>query len=220
MAAADIRGACPSLKLVHNAIERRQPLADQMHVVAGAEEALATMEQTLIVLAPFHALTSAEILKRALAHVEEILDKQIRTRQIDRPCRVGHAERLLRVQMVFINGGIVVDVAARGLIAEPLTNVALVGLGARGQIARRERFGRQRLVPSDNDNPWSCDSVHRLNGYMTQRARFGELVAARNAVELSGETVQALAQKRIQAIETLQREAQKRQQEETSESVP
>jgi hypothetical protein len=65
-----------------------------------------------------------------------------------------------------------------------------------------------------------CDSVHRFNAYMVQRARLGELGAARNALEHAGETVQALAQKQIQLMENLQREALKQQQEKSSESAP
>jgi hypothetical protein len=76
------------------------------------------------------------------------------------------------------------------------------------------------VTPSDNDNLWTCDSVRRLNAYMVQRARVGELGAAHDALERSGETVQALAQRHLQFIENLQREALKQQQEKPSESAP
>jgi hypothetical protein len=76
------------------------------------------------------------------------------------------------------------------------------------------------VTPSDNDNLWTCDSVRRLNAYMVQRARLGELGAGRDILERSGETLQALAQRHLQFIEKLQREAPKQQQGKPSESAP
>jgi hypothetical protein len=50
----------------------------------------------------------------------------------------------------------------------------------------------------DGDNPWTCTNVRSFKAYMTQRVRLGELAAARDALERSGETVDELAQKHSQ----------------------
>ena len=52
------------------------------------------------------------------------------------------------------------------------------------------------------------------------RVRLGELGAARDALERSGEAVQALAQRHLQFMENLQREALKHEQEKPSKSAP
>jgi hypothetical protein len=75
-----------------------------------------------------------------------------------------------------------------------------------------------QVTPSDNENPWSCDNVHRSNAYVAQRARLGEIGAARDALDRSRETVQALAQKQMHFIENIQRTA--KEQEKPSESAP
>jgi hypothetical protein len=61
--------------------------------------------------------------------------------------------------------------------------------------------------PSDNDKLWSCDALSRVNAYVIQRVRLGELGAARDALERSGETVEAMAQKYTQSIEKIRRDA-------------
>jgi hypothetical protein len=62
-------------------------------------------------------------------------------------------------------------------------------------------------TPSDNDKLWTCDAVSRVNSYVVQRVRLGELGAARDALKRSGETVEAMAQKYTQYMEDLKREA-------------
>jgi hypothetical protein len=56
-------------------------------------------------------------------------------------------------------------------------------------------------TPSDNDKLWTCDAVSRVNAYLVQRMRLGELGAARDMLERSGETVEAMAQKYTQYMD-------------------
>jgi len=68
------------------------------------------------------------------------------------------------------------------------------------------------VTPWDDDNPWSCKSVDRLNAYMTERTSRGELGVAHGVMDRSGETPEVLAQRWVQHIANLQREATKKQQ--------
>src|SRR5205085_10956228 len=73
--AAHIGGASAAPEFFGDAIERRKPARQQIGVIAGAEEALAAVEETFVVLAPFHALAGTKIFERAFAHMIQILYK-------------------------------------------------------------------------------------------------------------------------------------------------
>ena len=62
-------------------------------------------------------------------------------------------------------------------------------------------------TPSDNDKLWTCDAVSRVNAYLVQRVQQGELGAARDVLERSGETVDAMAQKYTQYIDNIRHDA-------------
>jgi hypothetical protein len=64
--------------------------------------------------------------------------------------------------------------------------------------------------PEGNDDAWSCDAVRRSNAYVGLMARMGEMAAARDALERSGESVAELAQKHADWMERIRREAQQR----------
>jgi hypothetical protein len=64
--------------------------------------------------------------------------------------------------------------------------------------------------PQGNDDAWSCDAVRRSNAYVGLMARMGEMAAARDALERSGESVAELAQKHADWMERIRREAQQR----------
>src|SRR3546814_4474319 len=68
--AADVSGLATGLQPLDHAVERRQPLMQQVRVVAGAEETFGAVEQAGVVFAPFHALAAAEVLRRALHRME------------------------------------------------------------------------------------------------------------------------------------------------------
>ena len=67
--------------------------------------------------------------------------------------------------------------------------------------------------PSDNDKMWTCDAVRRTNAYMAQRVRLGEIGAARDALEHSGETVEEMAQKYTEYTDNIRRDALTREQQ-------
>src|SRR5690242_15770300 len=96
MTAADVGCAAAPLQLGHHPIERRQPSANEVGVIACAKETLGAVEQARVMLTPFHTLTRAEVAQSAIANMIEILDDEIRTRQIDGTCRVREAGCLFR----------------------------------------------------------------------------------------------------------------------------
>ena len=68
-------------------------------------------------------------------------------------------------------------------------------------------------TPSDNDKLWTCDAVSRVNAYLVQRVQQGELGAARDALERSGETVDAMAQKYTLYMDNIRRDALSQEQQ-------
>jgi tetratricopeptide (TPR) repeat protein len=78
------------------------------------------------------------------------------------------------------------------------------------ELAQQQDALRQaitQLSPSDDDKLWTCDAVSRMNAYMSQRVRLGELGAAREVLERSGETDEAMHQKYLQYLDAIRREA-------------
>jgi hypothetical protein len=65
----------------------------------------------------------------------------------------------------------------------------------------------RELTPSDAATAWGCDAVGRVNAYMDQRVRVGEVEAANDLIQRSGGTVPELAQKQRQWMEDMQRRA-------------
>jgi len=133
-------------QLAGDAVECRQPFAQQVRVVAGAEEALGAVEQAGVVFAPFHAVAGPEVVSGAIERVEGRLDDVVGAGQVDRAVGIGQTQRLLGVERVAALVGYVSHVATGGLVAEPFAHVALVGAGARGEFGRRGRGLGQRLV--------------------------------------------------------------------------
>jgi hypothetical protein len=76
-----------------------------------------------------------------------------------------------------------------------------------------------QATPTGNDDLWTCNGVRLGNAYMGQRARLGELGAARDAVDRSGETLQELAQKHTEFVEKL-RDALRQTHEGSAGSAP
>ena len=143
MAAAEVGHPRTALQLGLHAVECRDPLGEQVHEVAGPEEPLAAGEDVLVVLVPAVAgagpegvLDLGERLQRAQRQLE-------RARQEDRAGGVGQREGLLRCHRVRPAAGVVLDVAAGGLPAQPLVDVARVGARPRRR-ARGRRPDRRR----------------------------------------------------------------------------
>ena len=59
MTAADVGDPGARFELLHDPVERRKPGGDQVRVVAGPEEALATVEDVVVVLVPADAVAAA-----------------------------------------------------------------------------------------------------------------------------------------------------------------
>ena len=146
VAAAYVGDAAATPELFGDTIERRKPACQQVGVVAGAEEPLRTVEQALVVLAPFHPLAGAEILDRAFAYMEEVTHNEIGARQVHGTVGIGEDQRLLLFQMVFAGLRIVHDIAAGRLVAEPLAGIAFVGTGVARKLGGRHRLFGERLV--------------------------------------------------------------------------
>ena len=66
-------------------------------------------------------------------------------------------------------------------------------------------------TPNGNDDLWTCDGVRRGNAYVGEWVRLGELGAARELLDRSGETASELAQKQRDFIDKIQRDAQRRE---------
>ena len=141
MAAADVRDLPAALQLLDDAVERREPGREQVGVVAGPEEALAALEHVVVVLVPADALPALRTLddpRRVDHRAERDLEEP---RQVRRAVLVGQRRRLLRRQGVAAGGRVVLDVAARGLVVQPLAHVALAGARAARELVRGERAG-------------------------------------------------------------------------------
>ena len=127
MSAADIGGARAGLKSLNETAECWQPATDKVHVVAGAKEALGSVEQARVMLTPFHPLAGAKILQCLIAHVKQIAHDFIRPGKIDRSVRIRKTSALLFVQEVALRRRLIFDIAPCGLVAKPLARVTLVG---------------------------------------------------------------------------------------------
>lgn len=60
-----------------------------------------------------------------------------------------------------------------------------------------------QATPPGNDDLWNCNGVERGNAYVHETVRLGELGAAREARERSGETAEELARRQREFIERL-----------------
>ena len=132
-----------ALELVDDAVERGQPGREEVGVVARAEEALAAVEDVVVVLVPADADAAARGLgdpRRVEHRAERDLEE---AGQVRGAVRVGQRDRLLGRQRVAAALGVVLDVAARRLRVQPLADVALGGAGAVGELG-----GRQRPAPA------------------------------------------------------------------------
>ncbi len=63
-----------------------------------------------------------------------------------------------------------------------------------------------QAVPTGVDNQWNCSAVELGNAYVRELVQLGELGAAREALDRSGETVQELAQKWREFLEKLRQQ--------------
>ena len=145
VAAAEVGDGGAALELGLDAVQRRDPLGQQVHQVPRAEEPLAAGEDVLVVLAPAVPGPGAERLLDVVLRLEGAERELVGARQEHRAGRVGQGERLLGRHRVRRGGGVVLDVAAGRLAAQPLVDVPRVGVGRGGHASgRRRAAGRGR----------------------------------------------------------------------------
>jgi hypothetical protein len=77
-----------------------------------------------------------------------------------------------------------------------------------------------RQSPADKAELWSCDGVNHINTYITERVQRGELGTARETLERSGESSEALADQYTQYMEELQSRARATLQQESADATP
>jgi hypothetical protein len=114
------------------------------------------------------------------------------------------------------------------------TNLLDLGLGK--TIGARAGWPRERVkelvleqhalmqsiiqqAPSDNDKMWTCDAVSRANAYVIQRVRMGELGAARDGLERSGETIEEMAKKYNEYTDNIRRDALRQEQQKSPDAA-
>ena len=134
--APDVGDPGSGLQLLHDPVERREPLGHEVGAVAGAEERLAAEEHVLVLLVPPEALPGPEPLGDPRLGAQRPERQHERAGQVERPVRVGERERLLLGERERPGRGVVLGPAARRLLGEPLGDVADVGAGAGGEGRR------------------------------------------------------------------------------------
>ena len=137
-ATADVGHPGPRLQLVHHPVEGREPGLHQVRLVAGPEQPQRPGVQPLVVGAPVDALAGRERADERVVVDVAGRDRLEGTGEEHRAL-VGQHERVLGTELEGPVVGVVGDVAAGGLVAQPLADVPLVRAGALGQVGRRHR---------------------------------------------------------------------------------
>ena len=149
VAAADVHDLGAALKLFGHAVERRQPVGDQVGLVAGAEEALDAAEQAVVVVAPAQLLAGLERRGELRLVVEHRGERVIAAGHADRAILVGEHRGLLRGQREGALCGVVGHETGRRLGGQPLAHVALARAGLLREAGRGELLARQRAVEAE-----------------------------------------------------------------------
>ena len=149
VAAAEVGDRGAALELGLDAVQRRDPLGQQVHQVPRPEEPLAAGEDVLVVLAPAVPGPGAERLLDVVLGLERAEGELEGAGQEHRAGRVGQRERLLGRHRVRRAAGVVLDVAAGGLAAQPLVDVPRVGVGGRRERARVTGLLREGAVEAE-----------------------------------------------------------------------
>ncbi len=147
--AAEVGDLGPGRQLVRDPVERRDPGRHQVGDVARAEELLAADEDVLVVLVPAQPGAGAEPLGDLRLGLQRAQRQHERARRVDRAVRVGQHEGLLLGHRKGVAVRVVLDVAAGRLAAQPLGDVARVGLGAGGELVGGCRGRCQRAVQAE-----------------------------------------------------------------------
>ncbi len=139
MSAAEVGHLRSALELLDDAVERGQPLGDQVGVVSRPEEPLAALEHVVHMLVPADAGAASRGLGDP-GRVQHRADCDLeQTGQVGRTVGVGQCHGLLRRQRIAAARRVVIDVSARGLSVAPLADVALSEAGPVGELGRCQR---------------------------------------------------------------------------------
>ena len=141
MTAADVGDPRARMQLRLDALERRDPGAHQVRVVARPEEPLGALEQAVMVLVPADALAAAERLADLRPVVHGRRDELEGSGERRRAVVLRQHERVLRRQRVATGLAVVADVPARRLRVQPLADVPLGRCGRVGELGRGHRAG-------------------------------------------------------------------------------
>jgi hypothetical protein len=138
---------------------------------------------------------------------------------VDQHCSVGALQdRKVRqecnavAQLLAFRGGDLLDLSMGRIIGARVgwpsdrVNELLQQRNALMQVIRQ-------ATPSDNSIRWTCEGVSQVNAYMDQRARLGEVGAANELLQRSGETVLELAAKYTQFVDDTLRNAKRQEQD-------
>ncbi len=133
MSAADVRDPGAALQALDDAIKRRQPRAHQMRTIAGAEEALGAAEHAMVMRVPAQAFARPEGFDD-LVFIKPERGRDLESRRHENGALVECEDhRLHRRQGVGLPLRIVGDIAAGGLVGEPLADIALANAGCFGE---------------------------------------------------------------------------------------
>ncbi len=163
--AADVGDLRAALQLLLDSVQGRNPLGDEVRAVAGPEESLGATEQAMVVLVPTHPLAAAKRLDDLLFVGIQRCDRVIHAEDVERAVFVRQRKRVLVRQRVAVALRVVGDIATRGLVSQPLTDVALSRARAlrdflRGQRPRMShRFIEAELLADQHQRP-ADDRAH------------------------------------------------------------
>src|SRR6516162_1271503 len=126
MAASDISDASAAFQLRHHPVECRQPIADQIVLIAGAEKPSSRAEQTGALVAPRDATA---VLERGLDFFQVGLDRRHsaeRANHGDRAVINRKDHRLFWRQCELLGGRIIRKVVGGGMVRCPFPQISLI----------------------------------------------------------------------------------------------
>jgi hypothetical protein len=158
--ASDIGDFGTALELFDDTVERRQPVAHQMVVVAGAEKARDRAKETARVVAPRHAGAGRE------HRLDLILALGHPGHQVERPHHIDGAvldredHRLFRRQGEILRRRVVGEIVRGCLMRQPFAHIALIdsSLGSKLVYGHRAALVQSLVEPQRIADPDQCNA--------------------------------------------------------------
>ncbi len=144
MAAADVGDFGAGLELRLYAVKRRDPVVDQVRLIARAEEAVGPAEQALGMIAPWAPLAGLERLGRFFMPGELRNDQLEEALHARRLALAGEDQRLFGRDREGLVVGVMLDIARRTNRSEPFVEVFGVEAGLGGELVDRHRAWRRQ----------------------------------------------------------------------------